>query len=78
MVKAQVRLEHGTSARSFAGQRWRSCPSHPSENPVTLYDFHATIPHLLGLDHEHLTHYHNGLHRRLTDVHGRVIQEILA
>ena len=33
---------------------------------------------LLGLDHEALTFYHNGIQRRLTDVHGRVIQEILA
>jgi arylsulfatase A-like enzyme len=48
------------------------------EDPVTLYDFHATILHLLGLDHERLTFYHNGIKRRLTDVHGRVIREILA
>jgi len=48
------------------------------EDPVTLYDFHATILHLLGLDHERLTFYHNGIRRRLTDVHGRVIREILA
>ena len=45
---------------------------------TTVYDFHATILHLLGLDHERLTYYHNGLERRLTDVHGRVIDEILA
>ena len=50
----------------------------PAENPVTVYDFHATILHLLGIDHERLTYYHNGLARRLTDVHGHVIQEILA
>ncbi len=49
-----------------------------SENPVTIYDFHATILHLLGIDHEKLTFYHNGINRRLTDVHGKVIQEILA
>ncbi|HEV7406004.1 MAG TPA: DUF1501 domain-containing protein [Chthoniobacteraceae bacterium] len=42
-----------------------------------LYDFNATILHLLGLDHEHLTYYHNGTARRLTDVHGKVIREIL-
>ena len=48
------------------------------EDPVTLYDFHATILHLLGLDHERLSFYHNGIRRRLTDVHGRVIREILA
>lgn len=48
------------------------------ENKTTVYDFHATILHLLGLDHERLTYYHNGLERRLTDVHGHVIKEILA
>ena len=47
-------------------------------NVVTVHDFHATILHLLGLDHERLTFYHNGLERRLTDVHGSVIQDVLA
>ncbi len=47
------------------------------ENISTVYDFHATILHLLGLDHERLTFYHNGIERRLTDVHGEVIREIL-
>jgi len=47
-------------------------------NPTTVYDFYATALHLLGLDHEKLTHYHNGANRRLTDVHGHVIKEILA
>jgi hypothetical protein len=45
---------------------------------VTVYDFHATVLHLLGLDHEKLTYYHNGIQRRLTDVHGHVIRPILA
>ena len=49
-----------------------------AENPVTVYDFHATILHLLGIDHTRLTFYHNGIQRRLTDVHGHVIKEILA
>ena len=44
----------------------------------TVYDLHATILHLLGLDHERLSYYHNGLERRLTDVHGRVVQGVLA
>ena len=44
----------------------------------TIYDLHATILHLLGLDHQRLTFYHNGVQRRLTDVHGQVISEILA
>jgi hypothetical protein len=48
------------------------------ENVVTVHDLHATVLHLLGLDHERLTHYHNGLERRLTDVAGRVVRGILA
>lgn len=44
----------------------------------TLYDFNATILHLLGLDHTRLSYYFNGTERRLTDVHGHVIDEILA
>ena len=47
------------------------------ENKTTVYDFHATILHLLGLDHRRLTFYHNGLERRLTDVHGNVIHDVL-
>jgi arylsulfatase A-like enzyme len=47
------------------------------EKPTTVWDFYATVLHLLGLDHERLTFYHNGLDRRLTDVHGRVIREII-
>ena len=43
-----------------------------------LYDFNATILHLLGLDHERLTFLHNGVQRRLTNVEGQVIREILA
>lgn len=49
-----------------------------AKDAVTVYDFHATILHLLGLNHERLTYYHNGFERRLTDVHGHVIQDILA
>jgi hypothetical protein len=45
---------------------------------ATVYDFYATVLHLLGLDHEKLTYYHNGANRRLTDVHGHVIKSILA
>ncbi|MFO0426054.1 MAG: DUF1501 domain-containing protein [Planctomyces sp.] len=48
------------------------------ENVVTVHDFHATILHLLGLSHERLTFYYNGLERRLTDVEGVVVNEILA
>ena len=47
-------------------------------NPTTVWDFYATVLHLLGFEHEKLTWYHNGLDRRLTDVHGHVIKEIIA
>jgi hypothetical protein len=50
----------------------------PAEGAVTVYDLHATLLHLLGLDHTRLTFYHNGIRRRLTDVHGEVIEVILA
>jgi hypothetical protein len=50
----------------------------PAENPVSVHDFHATALHLLGLDHEKLTFYHNGIRRRLTDVHGKVVEGILS
>ncbi len=49
-----------------------------SENVATVWDFYATVLQVLGFDHERLTFYHNGLNRRLTDVRGHVIQEILA
>jgi hypothetical protein len=48
------------------------------EHPTSGYDLHATALHLLGIDHTRLTFRHNGIDRRLTDVHGRVIREILA
>jgi hypothetical protein len=48
------------------------------EKPTYCYDQHATLLHLLGIDHERLTFRHNGIDRRLTDVHGRVIKELVA
>jgi uncharacterized protein (DUF1501 family) len=48
------------------------------ENILSIHDLNATILHLLGLDHEALTFEHNGISRRLTDVHGHVINEVLA
>ncbi|MFM8273567.1 MAG: DUF1501 domain-containing protein [Gemmata sp.] len=48
------------------------------EKPVHVHDFHATILHLLGLDHTKLTYRHAGRDYRLTDVHGEVIKEVLA
>jgi len=51
---------------------WRA-----ANNVTSTYDFHATVLHLLGLNHEKLTFRHNGANRRLTDVHGEVVREIL-
>jgi hypothetical protein len=48
------------------------------ENPVHVHDLHATILHLMGLDHERLTYRHASRDFRLTDVHGRVVHEILS
>lgn len=48
------------------------------ENVTTIYDLHATLLHLLGVNHERLSFYHNGIERRLTDVHGRVLTEVMA
>ena len=48
------------------------------ENVTTIYDLHATLLHLLGLNHERLSFYNNGIERRLTDVHGHVVKDILA
>lgn len=50
----------------------------PEENPVHVHDFHATILHLMGLDHERLTHRHSGRDFRLTDVYGKVVDGVLA
>jgi hypothetical protein len=52
--------------------------SWKSAEPLWSYDLHATVLHLLGIDHEKLTFRHNGSDRRLTDVHGHVIEEVLA
>jgi hypothetical protein len=49
-----------------------------AENPAYCYDVHATALHLLGLDHEKLSFYNNGIARRLTDVHGHVLKDIIA
>ncbi len=48
------------------------------ENPVHVHDFHATLLHLMGVDHERLTFKHQGRRFRLTDVHGEVVKDILA
>ena len=51
---------------------------HIAERPVHIHDLQATILHLLGLDHERLTFRHGGRDYRLTDVHGKVVKEILS
>ena len=66
-------LKHGIAYGSTDEIGWKA-----AENPVTWPDFHATVLRLLGIDHERLTYYHNGIRRRLTNVHGRVVKSILA
>ena len=48
------------------------------EKPVGWHDFHATVLHLFGLDHERLTYYHDGIERRLTNVEGELVRGLLA
>jgi ssRNA-specific RNase YbeY (16S rRNA maturation enzyme) len=48
------------------------------ENPVSIHDLHATILHLMGYDHQRMTFRYAGRDFRLTDVHGNVLQAILA
>ena len=50
----------------------------PAADKVHLHDFHATILHMLGLDHERLTFQHAGRDYRLTDVYGEVVYDLLA
>ncbi len=51
---------------------------HAVENKVHMHDLHATILHILGLDHERLTYQYAGRNFRLTDVAGNVVKDILA
>ncbi|MBW3543716.1 MAG: DUF1501 domain-containing protein, partial [Planctomycetes bacterium] len=51
---------------------------HAVENIVHIHDLHATILWLMGLDHERLTYRHGGRDYRLTDVHGRIVHDILS
>ncbi len=66
-------LKHGIAHGSTDEIGWKA-----AESPVTWPDFHATVLHLLGIDHQKLTFYHNGIRRRLTNVHGEVLRPILA
>lgn len=49
-----------------------------TENPVHVHDFQATVMHLMGIDHEKLTYKHLGRRYRLTDVHGKVVKDLIA
>jgi hypothetical protein len=64
-------ISHGPS------DEWGYKPAD-RKNPTEVYDIHATVLHLLGIDHEKLTVRHNGIDRRLTDVHGHVLRPLLA
>lgn len=66
-------LKHGTAYGASDEIGWKV-----AEKPVDVHDFHATILHLLGVDHTRLTFYHNGIQRRLTNVHGHVLTDLLA
>ena len=77
----------GTFVGWMAGAGVKRGVSHGESDPwswraahdiTTTYDFHATVLHMLGIDHERLAFKHNGANRRLTDVHGHVIHEVLA
>jgi hypothetical protein len=66
-------LKHGMTYGATDEIGWKAV-----EKRTSWYDFHATVLHLLGINHERLTYYHNGIKRRLTNVHGKVVKEILA
>ena len=66
-------LRAGTSYGQTDEIGWKAV-----ENPVTWNDFHATILHMFGIEHEQLTFYHNGIQRRLTNVAGDVVTGILS
>ena len=66
-------LKPGMSVGSSDELGWKA-----TERPIPWHDFHATVLHLFGIDHEKLTYYHNGIQRRLTNVHGEIVREILA
>lgn len=71
-------LAGGGVKRGVVHGRTDDIGNHVVEDGVHIHDFHATILHLLGLDHEKLTFRHAGRDFRLTDVHGKVVREILA
>jgi hypothetical protein len=66
-------LKHGFTYGATDDVGWKA-----AENRVHWHDFHATVLHLLGIDHTRLTFYHNGIQRRLTNVHGEIVRGVLA
>jgi hypothetical protein len=64
--------------RGFAYGATDDIGYHAVTDRVETYDLHATVLHLLGIDHEQLTFYHNGIQRRLTNVHGHIVRGILS
>ncbi len=71
-------LAGGGVKRGFAYGQTDELGMRATENPVHVHDLHATILHLMGLDHEKLTYRYSGRDFRLTDVHGHVVHDILA
>jgi hypothetical protein len=66
-------LKHGLAHGATDEVGWKAVEKRTRWN-----DFHATVLHLLGIDHLRLTYYHNGIRRRLTNVSGQVVREVLA
>ena len=66
-------VRRGASYGSTDDVGWKA-----AEHPMPWHDFHATLLHLLGVDHTELTYYHNGIQRRLTNVHGEVHTGVFA
>ena len=66
-------LKHGMAYGTSDDIGWKT-----ADKPVDVHDFHATILHLMGIEHTRLTFYHNGIQRRLTNVHGHVLMDILS
>jgi hypothetical protein len=73
-----VWMSGGGAKAGFGYGRSDEVGYFPAESPVSVHDFHATVLHLLGIDHERLTFYHNGIERRITDVHGQVVEGLIA
>ncbi len=66
-------LKHGIAYGATDEIGWKAV-----DQRVHWHDFHATVLHLLGIDHTRLTYYHNGIQRRLTNVHGEIVEGLLS